>query len=68
VYRLLASMLPLVALLCSAADKPAPVKKQPPAATPAELLKVLKDFKAELLYSIRRDGSSSPTSTAPSTA
>ncbi len=54
-YRLLASVLPLAAILCSAADKPAPGKGRPPAATPAESLKVLKDFKAELLYSVPKE-------------
>jgi putative heme-binding domain-containing protein len=36
-------------------DKPAPAKPRPPAATPAEQLKVAKGFKAELLYSVPKD-------------
>lgn len=43
-----------------AADKPKPADKdkakgKPPAATPAEQLKVAKDFKVELLYSVPKD-------------
>ena len=58
-HRSCLSLLPLLAVLSSAADKPAPRPSRPPAAPPAESLKVLKDFKAELLYSVPRDSQGS---------
>jgi putative heme-binding domain-containing protein len=56
---LFASALPLLAILSAAADKPAPRPTRPPTATPAETLKVLKDFKAELLYSVPKESQGS---------
>jgi putative heme-binding domain-containing protein len=56
---LFASALPILALLSTAADKPAPPRARPPAATPAESLKVQKDFRAELLYSVPKDSQGS---------
>ncbi len=58
--RFFASVLPVLALLSVAADKAGPAaEKKPPEATPAESLKVLKDFRAELLYSVPKDSQGS---------
>src|SRR5713101_3865304 len=35
--------------------KPAPAKLREPPATPAERIKIVKDFKVELLYSVPKD-------------
>jgi putative heme-binding domain-containing protein len=56
--RIAAVVLPLVlAALPAVADTPPAPKPKPrlPAATPAEQLKIAKDFKAELLYSVPKD-------------
>jgi putative heme-binding domain-containing protein len=51
-----AAVLPLlVVLAAAAAEAPAKPKPRLPSATPAEQLKVHKDFKAELLYSVPKD-------------
>jgi putative heme-binding domain-containing protein len=57
VYRLLALLLLTPALLLARADAPKPARDKTlvPAATPAGHLRVLKDFKVELLYSVPAD-------------
>jgi putative heme-binding domain-containing protein len=59
-FALCALSLVLIGVGTFAADKPKSTDKEkaktkPPAATPAEQLKVAKDFKAELLYSVPKD-------------
>jgi putative heme-binding domain-containing protein len=52
----LSTLLILAAVMpATPADPPAKPKAKEPAATPAEALKVLKGFKAELLYSVPKD-------------
>ena len=50
----LSSLALAFALLSLATAQKAPSQRPAPAATPAEALKVMKDFKAELLYSVPR--------------
>jgi putative heme-binding domain-containing protein len=55
-YFGLSAVLVLAAVFpATPADPPAKPKAKEPAATPAETLKVLKGFKAELLYSVPKD-------------
>ena len=53
--RYFAAMLSLLILLPFAVAQTAPPKPRDPVATPAEQIKILKDFRVERLYSVPKD-------------